>query len=93
MCGVCLLPLICWLLGDWFWVILVTSLPLVLCLVAYIFVPESPRWLLSVGKVEDAEDICRKIARENKLTLTDDWGLTKPEKNNNENENPNLTSN
>lgn len=34
------------------------------------FIPESPRWLLSVNKKSKAVKITEKIAKENKMTLS-----------------------
>ena len=38
-------------------------MPLVLLYSAYWVFPESSRWLLANGRVEEAEDIVREIAR------------------------------
>ena len=54
------------------------SLPGLLVIPLIWIIPESPRWLLSVGRVKQAEDICRKIAAENGIFLPDEWKL--PEK-------------
>ena len=62
----CVLPLIAWSIGDWFWVVLATSLPLLLGLIAFMFVPESPRWLLSKKDgVPKATKILQKVAKVN----------------------------
>ena len=45
---------------------LIFSVPLVLLYSAYWVFPESSRWLLANGRVEEAEDIVREIARWNK---------------------------
>ena len=42
---------------------LIFSVPLVLLYSAYWVFPESSRWLLANGRVEEAEDIVREIAR------------------------------
>ena len=38
--------------------------------------PESPRWLLSVGRVEEAEEIVRRGAEYNGIQLPGDFKLT-----------------
>ncbi|KAB5565430.1 hypothetical protein PHYPO_G00241410 [Pangasianodon hypophthalmus] len=52
------------------WRILLTalSLPALLYIPLWWFIPESPRWLLSKGRVQEAEDIIRAAARQNGIT-------------------------
>uniref|UniRef100_A0AAG5CX81 Major facilitator superfamily (MFS) profile domain-containing protein n=1 Tax=Anopheles atroparvus TaxID=41427 RepID=A0AAG5CX81_ANOAO len=60
--GVCLAPLVLWWMRDWFWFMIVTSLP---CLLFYCFPQyniESPRWLASQGRYGDCLVQLRKIA-------------------------------
>ena len=65
--GTCILPLIAWLTGDWYALILSTSLPLSVMLIAYLFVPESPRWLLSKKEgIPKAALVLRQVAKVNK---------------------------
>lgn len=59
--------------SDWRNVCLITSLPGFLLCLAYIPVPESPRWLYSRGKVTEAEDVMKFLAAKNGIqcrTLT-----------------------
>lgn len=57
----------------------VTILPvasvLILC---YFYLPESPRWFLDKGKVEDAERVMRRTAKANGTTLPQSFALMIP---------------
>lgn len=48
--------------GDWRLMFASTAVPALIFLVALIFVPESPRWLVQVGRVEQAFATLRRIA-------------------------------
>lgn len=50
---------------GWRWFVLICSFPLWMVLCFYWAVPESPRWLITVGRMKEAEAICRNIARIN----------------------------
>ena len=54
---------------HWRYLQLVTIVPMLLYLILVSFVPESPRWLVSQGKVKQAEKILRSIAKTNKKEL------------------------
>lgn len=60
-----LLALLGYLLRDWFALSLATSVPLVLLFSYYWIIPESPRWLLSKNRINDAEVIVQKMAKIN----------------------------
>lgn len=60
------LPWIVLVCGDWKTISLVTSVPLGLVLLAPLFIPESPRWLLSKGRVDEAIEKVKTIGRVNK---------------------------
>ena len=68
--GFCILPLLCWLIADWWWISLTLVWPMTTLFFGYNLVPESPRWLLSTtGRLEEAADIFRKIAKTNEMVL------------------------
>jgi OCT family organic cation transporter-like MFS transporter 4/5 len=64
-------------LTDWRNLVLATSVPGLLIVAFFWLIPESPKWLYTVGRVEEAEAAVRKIAKFNGKTLPDDWRLEK----------------
>ncbi|CAL8072337.1 unnamed protein product [Orchesella dallaii] len=63
--GMCGLPLVAWLCSDWYLIGLSTSVPAIAVYIYLWYLPESPRWLLSIGKHEQASKILYKIAETN----------------------------
>ncbi|KAI5640891.1 major facilitator superfamily domain-containing protein [Phthorimaea operculella] len=69
--GLCILPWISLACGHWKVISLATSLPMALALLAPFVMPESPRWLLSKGRVDDTIEKVKTIARLNKKVIPD----------------------
>ncbi|XP_029296840.1 solute carrier family 22 member 7-like [Cottoperca gobio] len=60
-----LLPVLAYFVNDWRYLIATVSTPLVLAIVSWRWIPESARWLISNGKVSDANFYLRKCAKVN----------------------------
>nr|KAG5711190.1 hypothetical protein BaRGS_004834 [Batillaria attramentaria] len=54
---------------DWWKIQIISSAPLVLSFATWWLIPESPRWLLSEGRIVQGVGVIRKIARVNKIAL------------------------
>ncbi|XP_023121288.1 solute carrier family 22 member 2-like [Amphiprion ocellaris] len=68
--GILILPLLAYFITDWRWLQVVITVPYILFLSYYWFIPESPRWLLSQNKKSKAVEITEAMAKENKMTLS-----------------------
>ncbi|XP_061171144.1 organic cation transporter protein-like [Saccostrea echinata] len=69
--GVLLLAAIAFLIRDWRYLNLATSLPTILFLSYYWLVPESTRWLIVRGRHKEAEKIFQHAAKVNKRKCPD----------------------
>ena len=69
--GELILGLEAYLVRDWITLQLVAHLPIFALLGLYFLVPESPRWLIAVGRTEEAKVIIQKGAEINGRTLPD----------------------
>lgn len=63
--GNMLLALLAYLIRDWRHLILVVTSPCILGIIAWWWIPESARWLLANGKVEEAQKYLIKCAKMN----------------------------
>lgn len=63
--GMCLLPLVAYLSRSWITLAIATSSCAVPLLFYWKLLPESPRWLLSQGRLQEASSILRKVALRN----------------------------
>ncbi|XP_022122025.2 carcinine transporter [Pieris rapae] len=67
----CLLPWIALAAADWKIYTLITSIPLGLSILTPFIVPESARWLISQGRIDEALTIIQKCERINKKKIPD----------------------
>jgi len=70
--GNMLLPLIGWAIARWVWITVASVVPMVFVFFTYNILPESPRWLITTGRLVEAEATIRKIAEVNKAQVPED---------------------
>uniref|UniRef100_A0A673C1F2 Solute carrier family 22 member 3 n=1 Tax=Sphaeramia orbicularis TaxID=375764 RepID=A0A673C1F2_9TELE len=68
--GILILPLAAYYISDWRWLQVFITIPYIVFLVYYWFIPESPRWLLSQNQKAKAVEITEAMAKENHMTLS-----------------------
>ncbi|XP_076360286.1 solute carrier family 22 member 6-B-like [Tachypleus tridentatus] len=68
--GLIILPGLAWIIKDWQYFQAVTTCSWLPMLVAWWFLPESPRWLLTRKRYTDAENTIRKFLSFNKLSVS-----------------------
>ncbi|XP_004473164.1 solute carrier family 22 member 7 [Dasypus novemcinctus] len=74
--GVMLLALVGYLIRDWRWLLLAVTLPCAPGILSLWWVPESARWLLTQGRVEEAHGYLLRCARMNGRPVGDN-GLSR----------------
>ncbi|XP_047468283.1 solute carrier family 22 member 5-like [Penaeus chinensis] len=67
--GMCCVPFVAWVLAHWRSFGIACHAPSILFFLYWWYLPESPRWLLSMGRVEECEAIMRKVAATNGRAL------------------------
>jgi len=70
--GGMLLPLIGYLLPSWKELTALSVVPMAFVFLTFKILPESPRWLLTSGRLNDAERVIREIAKVNKAQVPKD---------------------
>ncbi|XP_076271891.1 beta-alanine transporter [Rhynchophorus ferrugineus] len=75
-----LLAVVVWMIRDWRLLAIATTAPFAALFLTWYLVPESPRWLLARGRVEEAKTILKNIARINGNKFPADVMLTKEQK-------------
>ncbi|CAN8007721.1 unnamed protein product [Ixodes pacificus] len=69
--GLVALPGLAWILQDWRHLQAAITVPLVVLAVWAWFLPESPRWLIAMGRLKEARKIIRQAGAANKLDTKD----------------------
>ncbi|XP_069580913.1 solute carrier family 22 member 1-like [Brachyistius frenatus] len=68
--GNLILPLLAYFITDWRWLQVVITVPYILFVSYYWFIPESPRWLITQKRSSEALEITEAMAKENKMKFT-----------------------
>ncbi|KAK2706973.1 hypothetical protein QYM36_014862, partial [Artemia franciscana] len=71
--GLVLLCGVAYLIRNWVVLSYVTSVPFIGYYIYMIYLPESPRWLVSQGRIEEAAKILKNMASINGKQLSDDF--------------------
>ncbi|XP_069092476.1 solute carrier family 22 member 7-like [Pleurodeles waltl] len=55
--GIMLLSLVAYLIRDWRWLLVAVTCPYIVAIISIWWLPESARWLLTKGKMQEAHDL------------------------------------
>ncbi|XP_077471849.1 solute carrier family 22 member 21-like isoform X1 [Stigmatopora argus] len=69
--GYALLPFLAYFIRDWRLLLVACAIPGLLFIPSWWVIPESPRWLLQKGRVEEAELVIRRAAKLNRVHAPD----------------------
>ena len=64
--------IVAWLIPNWKSFHYITSIPIFASLLIYFVIPESPRWLITKQRYKELDILVRKIARRNKMQVSED---------------------
>ncbi|OXA51668.1 organic cation transporter protein [Folsomia candida] len=70
--GNSLLPFVAWACRTWFFFGIISALPGLFLFLYYPIITESPRWLITAGRGEEALQIIKKIAKTNRVEIDND---------------------
>lgn len=70
--GMCIMPLVFWVVRDWVWFLMITTLPIILFAMYPKYMIESPRWLATKRHLHKCAHELNRIAKINgkKVTVT-----------------------
>ncbi|OWF44983.1 Organic cation transporter protein [Mizuhopecten yessoensis] len=67
--GLIILPAVSYFARHWYYINLICSAPAAIFIVYWWLLPESPRWLITNQRYEEANKILQKVAKVNKVTI------------------------
>nr|AAY54642.1 IP12446p [Drosophila melanogaster]AAY55282.1 IP12746p [Drosophila melanogaster]AAY55323.1 IP12646p [Drosophila melanogaster] len=70
--GACLLPWLAYVISNWRHYAMVVALPIVFMILTSLLAPESPSWLMSVGKVDRCIEVMKEAAKANGKIISEE---------------------
>jgi len=68
--GMCIMPLVFWVVGDWVWFLMITTLPCGIFALFPKYMIESPRWLATKRHLKKCANELNRIAKINGKNIT-----------------------